>query len=51
LYQYIKLIIQEINAIKNGEYENEINIYNNINNLTDLMGSYMARGIISKNVG
>ena len=51
LNQYIKLIIQEVNAAKGREFGNEINIYNNVEELTDLMGSYMARGIIAKVIG
>lgn len=51
LYQYIRSVIQEIIAVKGKHYDEEIKIYNNVEDLTDLMGSYMARGIISKNIG
>lgn len=51
LYHYIGSVINEIIAIKSGEFENEINIYNNIDNLSDLLGSYMGRGIIARSIG
>lgn len=51
LYQYIQYIIAEVIAIKGGDYENEISIFSDIDDLTDLMGSYMARGIIARNIG
>ena len=49
LFQYIKLKIQEIIAYYSGEYELEINIYENLEDIAVLMGSYMARGIIAMN--
>lgn len=51
LYQYIRLVINEIIAIKNGEFEKEVNLFSNIGDLTDIMGSYMARGILARNAG
>jgi len=50
LYQYIKLKIEEINAILNDNYEEEIKLYNSIEDIVFLMASYMARGIISSNL-
>ncbi|WP_324823795.1 hypothetical protein [Sinanaerobacter sp. ZZT-01] len=50
LYQYIKLKIEEINAIINDNYEEEIKLYNSIEDIVFLMASYMARGIISSNL-
>lgn len=49
-YQYIRLKIQEIIAIRGGNYEQEIEIYDRIEDLTTIMGSYMARGIIARNI-
>ncbi len=50
LYQYIKLKIDEINAIVNDNFEEEITLYNAIEDMVFLMASYMARGIISSNL-
>lgn len=50
LYQYIKLKINEINAITNDNYEEEILNYNSIEDIIFLIASYMARGIISSNL-
>ena len=45
LYQYIKLLIDEMVAMLAGDHEREIEIYNRMDDVTDLLGSYMARGI------
>lgn len=50
LYEYIKLKIDEINAVINDDYEGEIRIYNSIEDIIFLISSYMARGIISSNL-
>lgn len=47
LYQYIKFKTDKISAIVSGNYVNDFNIYDTIDNVIFLMGSYMARGIIS----
>ena len=47
LYQYIKIKIDGINAIIQDDYEKEVELYNMVDNVVFLMGSYMARGIIS----
>lgn len=47
LYQYIKMTIDEIIALMGGNFEQEIAIYNSLEDITVLMGSYMARGIIA----
>lgn len=47
LYQYIKLKIDGINAIIQDDYKKEVELYNMLDNIIFLMGSYMARGIIS----
>lgn len=51
LYEYIKLRIDEINALANGDYEQEMAQLNTIENVSFLMASYMARGIIASNLG
>lgn len=50
LYQFIKLFIDEIIAMLSGNYEQEIQIYNRLDDVTDIMGSYMARGIIARSI-
>jgi len=47
LYQYIRLKIDDISSIVKGEYQENIDLYNTIDDIVFLMGSYMARGIIS----
>ncbi len=46
--QYINLGIQVILAVLEGNYENEIRIYDRIQDLTVTMGNYMANGIIAR---
>jgi hypothetical protein len=50
LHQFVRLLIDEIIAMISGNYEQEILIFNRMDDLTDIMGSYMARGIISRNM-
>jgi len=50
-YQYIRFEIEEIIAFQGGDYEQEIAIFRSKQELSNLMGSYMARGIIAKNAG
>nr|WP_312578601.1 hypothetical protein [Sedimentibacter sp.] len=50
LYRYIKLKTDDISAIVNSNYEDDINLYNTIDNVIFLIGSYMARGIIASNL-
>lgn len=50
-YHYIKLEIEEIIAFQRGNYEQEIAMFYSKQDLSDLMGSYMARGIIARNAG
>ncbi len=47
LQQYIKAKIDEMLAITSGNYEQEVAIYNRIQDLALLMGRFMARGIIA----
>lgn len=47
LYQYIKLKTDDIGSVVNSNYEENIERYNTIDDIVFLMGSYMARGIIS----
>ena len=49
LFQYGKLKIQEIIAYYTQDYESEIKIYNDLEDVAVLIGSYMARGIIAMN--
>ncbi len=49
LYQYIRLKSDGISALVNDDYDKEVELYNMIDNIIFLMGSYMARGIISHN--
>jgi len=49
LYEYVRLEIEEIIAFQSGNYEHEVVIFNRKQYLSDLMGSYMARGIIARN--
>jgi len=44
---YIRSVIYGINAIIQDDYEKEVELYNMVDNVVFLMGSYMARGIIS----
>ncbi|HML36404.1 MAG TPA: hypothetical protein PKA19_03125 [Bacillota bacterium] len=50
LYQYIRAYIQGVIAYQNGEYGQEISIYDTIENISNRMGGYMARGIIARNL-
>ncbi len=47
LYQYIKLKLDEIDAVINGEDETELKLYNTIENINFIMANYMGRGIIA----
>lgn len=47
LYQYIQMKIDEIMATIQGDYNREIALYEIMENLAIIMGSYMARGIIA----
>ena len=48
LNQFVKLFIDETVAMLSGNYEQEIIIFNRLDDITDIMGSYMARGIIAR---
>lgn len=50
LYEYIKLRINEITALANGDYEQDMEQLNTIENVSFLMASYMGRGIIASNL-
>ncbi len=49
--QYISMLNELILSILQGSYDNEIRIYDRIQNLSILMGIYMARGIIESSTG
>lgn len=44
--QYLSMLNEMILSIIRGEYENEIRVFDRLQNLSILMGSNMARGII-----
>jgi hypothetical protein len=46
--QYINLQIQMILFISSGEYKKEVEILNRVFDLASIMGSYMARGVIAR---
>lgn len=48
LNQFVRLFVDEVIAYLSGNYEQEIQIYKRLDDLTDIMGSYMARGIIAR---
>ncbi len=48
LNQFVRLFVNEAVAYLSKNYEQEIQIYNRLDDLTDIMGSYMARGIIAR---
>lgn len=48
LYQYIQLKIEQIIAIAQGNYPREIIIHDTVDNITSIMGTYMASGIIAR---
>ncbi|HVI41841.1 MAG TPA: hypothetical protein VM577_14415 [Anaerovoracaceae bacterium] len=49
LFKYGQLKIQEIIAYYTGNYENEIKIYDSLEDTAALIANYMARGIIAMN--
>lgn len=49
LYQYIAMSNQSITSTAGGNFELEIAINNRLQDLTYILGSYMARGIIARN--
>lgn len=51
LYQYIRLQIDEMVAMLSGNYERDIEIYKRWEDVSELIGSYMARGIIARSAG
>lgn len=48
LYQYISLKLTMITAIASGDYQRETQIYDRVFDLTSIMGTYMARGLIAQ---
>lgn len=49
-YQYIQLKLDMIVAILSGDYQKEILIYDKLFDLTNIMGTFMARGLITRNI-
>lgn len=50
LYQYIRSYLQGIVAYLGGDYEQEIAIYDNLEDISGRMAGYMAKGIIARNL-
>lgn len=50
LYEYIKIKADGISAIKDGDYEKELELYKELENINALLATYMARGIIASNL-
>lgn len=50
LYQYIRLVIEEMVAMMAGEHDKEIEIHHRLEEVGRLIASYMARGIIARNL-
>ena len=50
LYQYIRMKIDNALAIAAKDFEREVVVFDRIQNLAILMGNYMARGIIARNL-
>lgn len=48
LYQYVQLKLNMIGALFAGDYEQEIQVYERVFDLTSIMGTYMARGLIAR---
>ncbi|MGI6733546.1 MAG: hypothetical protein ACOX4J_05165 [Anaerovoracaceae bacterium] len=49
--QYYSMLNELILSIMEGNYENEIRVFDRMENLAVLMGNYMARGIIQSSFG
>lgn len=47
LYQYIRAKIEEVVAITSGDYRREVEMFETIEDITFVIGNYMARGLIS----
>ena len=50
LYQYIRLVIDEMVAMMAGDHDKEIEIHRRLDDVAEIIGSYMARGIIARNL-
>lgn len=50
LYQYIRLKIEQIVAIAGNNFEREMQIYDEIENLNIVIGNYLARGFIASSL-
>jgi len=50
LYQYVRMKIEEIVAIASNDFQKEVEVYDRVEDLTAIMGNYMARGIIASNL-
>lgn len=50
LYQFVHLYLDQTTAMLTGNYRLEISIFDRLDDITDIMGSYMARGIIARGI-
>lgn len=50
LFQYIQLKVSMLIALFSGEYEHEQQIYERVIDLTAVMGSFMAQGLIARDL-
>ena len=50
LYQLVHLYLDETTAMLTGNYSLEISIFDRLDDITGIMGSYMARGIIARGI-
>jgi len=50
LYQYIQLKFAMVTSLYTGDYDHEQLIYNSIFDLTTIMGSFMAQGLIARDL-
>ncbi len=50
LYQYIRLVIEDMIAAMSEDHAKEIEVYRRLEDVAELIGSYMARGIIARSL-
>lgn len=50
LYQYIQLKLAMVTSLFTGDYAHEQQIYNRVFDLTTIMGSFMAQGLIARDL-
>lgn len=50
LYQYIQLKFAMVTSLYTGDYDREQQIYNRVFDLTTIMGSFLAQGLIARDL-